>query len=268
MRPSLIVKTGVALLAVALPVNAGQIPVDALPLPNRVMNADVVVFGKVTAIEDKTVAGPNKREYQIAVITVSDALRAPKDAKTIRLGFVVIPPNVRINPQPFQAAVGMEGYFFLRNEGDFYVANGGLGFVSKQSANFEKDSALIKRSAKIMEAPNNFLKAESAEDRFIAAAMLLNQYRGRRSIDAKTEPIDADQSKLILKALATAEWPTAADYTKLNPRWVIARLGLTDKDGWNPPVKDQKAFADYSQKWLTDHAETYRIQKFVVEKGK
>ena len=68
-----------AFLALVLPARAGTLPADALPFPNRVATADVVVAGKVTALEDKTVmAAPfpgarNKVEYRIAVVTIGDA---------------------------------------------------------------------------------------------------------------------------------------------------------------------------------------------------
>jgi hypothetical protein len=275
MRRSSLKLAFLAFLGLALPGRAGTLPADALPLPNRVATADVVVAGKVTSIEDKTVmAAPfpgarNKVEYKIAVVTISDALMAPKDAKTIRLGFVPIPPMVLINPPPFQATVGQEGCFFLTKnpDGDFYTASGGLSFLNKNNPNFEKDLALIKRCCKILQEPDTALKAKNAEERFLAAGMLLAKYRTRRTSAAKTEPIDADQSKRILEALAAADWTPTNDFMKLSPVMVLGRLPLTGKDGWMPP-REPKAYADYAQKWLKEHAEIYRIEKFVTEKDK
>ncbi len=271
----LIHTAGLLLLALALPGRAGTLPADALPLPNRVATADLVVTGKVTAIEDKTVlAAPfpgakNKTEYLIAVVTIGDALIAPKEAKTIRLGFVPIPPMVAISPAPFQATVGQEGCFFLtkNGDGDFYLASGQLSFIDKKSPNFEKDVALIKRCTKILQDPDAALKGKSEEERFLAAGMLLAQYRTRKTAAAKTEPIDAEQSKLILQALASTDWTPTNDFMQLSPRMVLGRLPLTDKDGWTPP-RDAKAYAAYAQNWLKEHAEGYRIQKFATEKNK
>ena len=169
---------GLAFFILALPTRAGTIAADALPLPNRVATADAVVVGKVTAIEGKTVkAAPfpgagNQIEFHIAVVTVSDALRAPKGATKIRLGFVPIPPGVAISPPPFQPAVGEEGCFFLTKQGaaDVLLAPSPLNFLNKKNANFDKDIALIKRCTKILEDPNAALKGKSAEDRFLAAA--------------------------------------------------------------------------------------------------
>jgi hypothetical protein len=272
--------TGLAMLAAALVSQAGTLPADALPLPNRMGTADVVVLGKVTAIADKTVmAAPfpgakNKIEYKIADVTINEVLKTQPGSKValggtpVRLAFVVLPKGVAIRPAPFQAQVGMEGVFFLtKHETGFYLAPGGLNFLNKNNQGFDKDLALLKRCAKIIKAPDTALKAKDAEERFLAAAMLLAKYRMRRSSNDKTEPIKAEQSKLILKALASADWTPSKDFTKLSPRMVLFKLPLTKKDGWEPPAgNDAKAFAAYAQKWLNDHADTYRIEKFVAKK--
>ncbi len=277
LRCKLILNTGLAglaFIAVALIVRAGTLPADALPLPNRLATADVVVVGKVTAIADKTETvaplpgAKNKVEYKIAEVKITAALMAPKGMTTIRLGYVPIPMGVAINPPPFQPMVGMEGVFFLTKHGvgGFYLAPGGLNFLNKKNPNFDKDMALLQRSAKILQAPDAALKAKNAEDRFLAAAMLLAQYRTRKSPKDTSEPIDAGQSKLILQALAAADWTPTTDFTKLSPRMVLYRLPLTKKDGWEPPSpNDAQALAAYAQKWLNDHADSYRIQKFVAK---
>jgi hypothetical protein len=189
---------------------------------------------------------------------------------TIRLGYVPIPFGVAISPPPFQPVVGMEGCFFLTKHGvgGFYLAPGGLNFLNKKNPSFDKDIVLLKRCVKILQEPNAALKAKNAEERFLAAAMLLAQYRTRKSPKDQTEPIDAEQSKLILKALASADWTPTTDLMKLSPRLVLYRLPLTKKDGWEPPAaNDAKALAAYAQKWLNDHADTYRIQRFVAKKS-
>jgi len=279
MRVHLICRAGIvglAAIAVALAVQAGTLPADALPLPNRLATANTVVVGKVASIEDKTETvepfpgAKNKVTYKIAVVKISDGLMGPKGMATIRLGFVPTPINVVINPPPFQPKVDMEGCFFLSKHGvgDFYVAPGGLNFLNKNNPNFDKDVVLLKRCAKILKAPDPALKAKNAEDRFLAAAMLLAKYRMRTSPNDKSEPINAEQSKLILQAIAGADWTPTNDFMKLSPRMVLFKLPLTKKDGWNPPAgTDAKAFAAYAQKWLKDNANTYRIEKFVAKKS-
>jgi hypothetical protein len=264
---------GLSYLILALPGRAGTLPADALPIPNRLAAADIVVVGKVMAFEDKTVqAAPfpgatNKTEYKIAVITISDALKAPKGVTTLRLGIVPIPPGVAISPPPFQPNVGLEGCFFLTKHGtaDFQVAPSPLNFLDKKNPNFDKDLALIKRCTRILEDPNVALKAKDAEDRFLAAGMLVARYRTRRSAKDRTEPIEAEQSKLILEALAAADWTPATDFTKLSPIMVLHRLNLTAKDGFAPTKNTPAAYAAYAQQWLRDNAATYRIQRFVAD---
>jgi hypothetical protein len=268
-----------AFFAMAMPASPGMVPADALPLPNRVAGAEIVVVGKVTAFEEKTVmvapfpGAKTKTEFKIAVITVSDPLMAPKGTKTIRIGFVPPQPMVVVSPPPFQATIGQEGCFFLtklgEGEGDFFVPRGQLGFLDKKNASFDKDIALVKRCVKILEDPNAALKGKNGEDRFLAAGMLVARYTTRKSPNAKAEPIDAEQSKLILQALAAADWTSAPDMMQLSPLMVLYRLPLTAKDGWTPPSpKNQAAYAAYIQQWLRDHADSYRIQRFVAEKSK
>ena len=256
------------------PAEAGTIAAESLPLPNRVASADVIVLGKVTALEDKTVAAASypgakdKVDFTVAVVTVGEMLTAPKGAKTIRLAFVPTPPMVRISPAPLQPAVGMEGCFFLTKLGevDLLLAPGQLQFIDKNSPTFEKDFALIQRCAKILEDPNAALKGKDAEDRFLAAGMLVAQYRSRKSSNPKVESIDAEQSKLILQALAAADWTPSRNFLTLSPLMVLLRLPLTDKDGWMPPAnREPKEFAAYAQQWVKEHAESYRIQRFVPE---
>ena len=256
-------------------VRAGVIPADALPIPNRVALADAIVAGKVTAIEEKAVTVPpfpgakNVVEYRIAVVTVAESFGTAA-ARTVRVAFVQLKPGIMIRPQPFQASVDLEGCFFLKkHEGtDFFMPSGALPFLNKKSDSFEKDLAAVKRCSALLASANDSLKAKSAEDRFVTAAMLLAQYRTRKTQMAKEEPIDAEQSKLILQALAGADWTQVNDFSRISPLMVLHRLSLTAADGWMPPDrKDAKAYAAYAQKWVGDHAEKYRIRRFVsVEK--
>jgi hypothetical protein len=266
-----------ALLSLALPARAGSIPVEALPLPNRVATADMVIVGKVTGFEDKPVTAAsfpgakNKVVFTIATVTIGDALMAPKGTTTVRLGFIPNPPGVLINPPPFQPTVGLEGCFFLKKHGeaDFLSAHGQLDFIDKKSARFDKDIALIKRCTTILEEPMASLKGKNAEDRFLAAGMLVARYNIRHSPNPTKEPIDAAESKLILQALAAADWSPSTDFTQLSPMMVLQRLPLLPTDGWAPPARtDPKEYTAYAQKWVTDHADSYRIQRFVAEKGK
>src|SRR5262245_55126910 len=261
--------------------------IAAAPIPDRVTMADIIVVGKVTAIEEKTVmakrfAGDaNKTEHKVALIQISDNLKGPKGLTTVRLGFVPPPPPPP-PPKPgdpillrkpfrgFNPTVGQEACFFLSKnfEGDFHVLTMYFDVIDKKTTTFDKDVDMIKRCSKLLDDPTAALKSKDAEERLIAASMLVTRYRTPKpgsQPQPKTEPIGAEESKLILQALATADWSKREAITQLSPQMVINRIGMTAKDGWTPPqFKDYvKEFPAYAQKWLREHQETYRIERFV-----
>jgi hypothetical protein len=262
------------------------------PIPDRVATADMVVVGKITSIEDKTVkasqypGAPNKAEYKIAMIQIETLLKGPKGLTHVRLGFVPPPPPPPPQPQPkpgqpvllvkpgnrfpqLNHTVGQEACFFLTKhaEGDFMIAPMYFSVVEKKSANFDKDIAVVKRCTKLLEDPKAGLQSKDADERLTTAALLLSSYRARKNNNPnpKTEPIDAAESALILKAIAEGDWSKQFNFQEVSPQTVFNRLNLTAKDGWNPPqFKDyQKEFPAAAQKWLKENAQTYRIQKFV-----
>ena len=95
--------SALAFFALSVPSRAGTIAADALPLPNRVATADMVVVGRVTAFENQNVTvapfpgAKNKVEFKIAAVTITAALVAAKEAKTVRLGYVPIPAGVAVS---------------------------------------------------------------------------------------------------------------------------------------------------------------------------
>lgn len=66
------------------------------PIPDRVAAADIVIVGKITAIEDKTVMArqqanaKEKTEFKVALVQVAEPLKGAKGLTIVRLGF--IPP--------------------------------------------------------------------------------------------------------------------------------------------------------------------------------
>jgi hypothetical protein len=272
------------LLVFASPVRA--LIVAPAPVPDRVALADLVVVGKITAIEQKTVkAGrypgdPNKTEYHIALIQVNDLLKGPKGLTIVRLGFVPPPPAPAPKPgivvsgggnrfPNLNHTVGQEACFFLSRhfEGDFHVAPMYYEVVEKKAPSFATDMQMVKRCAGLLDDPIAGLKSKGAEDRLMTAAMLLTRYRTppRGKPNPRTEPIDAQESRLILQAILSADWSKPPTPTELTPQMVIGRLNLTAKDGWAPPrfKNYQTEFPPYAQRWLRDNLDQYRIQRFV-----
>jgi hypothetical protein len=109
--------------------------------------------------------------------------------------------------------------------------------------------------------PKKALGSKDAMERMFTASMLIHGYRTPRAVYAgepRTEPIEADLSKLILETLAAADWNTPS--AAVGPYGSFIRLGLTDKDGWTQP-NDFKEFVPAARKWLREHADSYRIRR-------
>lgn len=278
-------------LALIVPSAAFALVVAPQPLANRMAQADTVVVGRVVGLEPQDVkaapfaGSPQNVDYRIAIVQIKDALRGVKSGtKTIRVGFQ--PPPMPVNPgvgggiriRPpirrfnVQLQMGNEGLFLLTKHPveNFYTIPM-YGFVSSQNnANFEKEVGSIKKLTTIMAEPQKALKSKDREERYLAAAMLVTKYRTNRPAPGgpKQEPIDAAESKLILKVLADdANWdaPRRFDSPTPNPTQIFYQLGITAKDGWMQPrgARNQKDITDAMRTWLRENAERYRIQRFV-----
>lgn len=273
-----------AVLTTALPAKA--LVVAPNPLPVRMVNADLVVVGKVTAIEDKGVMArfapgvQDKREYRVAVVEIQDTLKGTKGLTKVRVGFLAPPPPVRpggpiISPggrfrQP-SLTVGQEACLFLTPhfEETFFLMPGLYDAVNKQNnPNYDKEVGLLKRAGKLLDDPKASLKAKDPEDRLMTVAMLLTQYRtpkGNVGPKPRMEPVDAELSKLILEALADADWTARNPQTQLSAQMYFYQLGVTAKDGWTQP-KVAKEFVPAAKKWLKENSGTFRIQRYATEK--
>lgn len=283
-------------------VSARAVMIAPAPLSQRVAVSDCIVIGKVTSVEEKTVAAPRfpndkeKGEYKVAIIKIEEGFGSAKRLTHIKVGFVPS-PMVQPQPQPLpgpgprptvrpirrvqnvQLVEGQEVCLFLKPHFDanFFIAQNYYDAITKQKDNaepFNKEVAEVKRLSKLLENATTNLESKNADDRFLTAAMLLIRYRTPKMPNPatpKTEPIDAAESKQILLALANADWAppqTPVPFGRqTSPQQVFSRLGLTDKDGWMQP-KDYKQFPEAAAKWLKDHADTYRIQRFVTEEKK
>jgi hypothetical protein len=287
---------GGLLLLTAMPALANTMPAK-MQLPTAVVKADDIAVGKVTSIEPKTILIPPypgstaKIEYAIAVVKIEDSLKGPKGLTHVRVAFEVPPPPPPppmdppgvfvIRPAPFvkkTLAVGNEGCFLLRTQGDetFYrfVDPSYNDFLVKGDRDYEKKVTFVKHSLELLSDPDKGLKSKEAADRLLTAYLLLNRFQAAWGPKAKTEPIDAAQSKLILEAIAGADWTqpdTQGDEVK--PLRVFHFLRLTAKDGWNAPqqgpMQDVRIYLKEvdaaAQKWLKDNSATYRIQQWVPE---
>jgi hypothetical protein len=273
----------VVLLEAVAPVAAGvQLP--DTPLAERMALADCVIVGRVLSLEEEPalayplvkVPGAPKVAYRVAMVRVDTPILGLATQKEVRVGFIHVPTDERpvaIPSSSTQAKLvaGQEGCFFLHKhpEESFYVAQKAWDVLDKDKVKeFGKVVAQAKRCARLKEDPDAGLRSKDAEDRLLAAALLIYRYRTVAWASGgppRTEPIDAERSRLILTALA--EGPLA-DKTAAVPRLrLFYRLGLTAKDGWKPPrsLKEVPAAADA---WLRENAVTYRIERYVPPEAK
>jgi hypothetical protein len=252
-------------------------------VPQRVALSDLTIVGKVIKFSDKGVIRPRwpgdteKVHYQVAIVKVSEGLLAGPDVKEVRVGFVPPPaPGARIvGPMlpgsTLQLGVDQEGIFFLTKEAgtDFYAPAPLGGFVDKTTREFESGLPEARKAGKLLSNPKANLTASNATDRVMTASLLVHRYRTRRGFNPaqKTEPIDAEESRLMLKALAGADWsaehpdPGLPLIWAANPHLLIMNLGANEKDGWKPPAGFDVTAA--ATRWLADNTEKFRVRRYV-----
>jgi hypothetical protein len=255
------------------------VPRTAASIPERVALADLVVLGKVTKIEDELVRGwpvpripgvENMVSYRIVAVTVESALVGPKNQTQFRVGYV--PPGPGVKPRGLileQLALNFEGCFFLRKhpQEPFFIAQDASAVLDKaQAKTFEKNLVQVKRCARLLGDLDAGLRAKEMDDRLLAAALALFRYRTPLVVyvgKPRTEAIDAEQSRLILAALAEADWKDVNNPSPTAPFRLFLRLGLTAEDGWKPP-NNLRAVGDAARQWLLDYGSTYRIRRYAA----
>jgi len=274
---------------------------------NRFTASDAIVVGRVVAFEPMDVQTPPvanqpNANYRIAIVQVTETIHGiKKDTQTIRVGFVapangdpnvgggaignvqILPAiqpggGIAIGRRPFiggsiQLQMGQDGIFKLNKhfKENFYVAPNYTSFVNRQNnAGFDNEVRAAKQLSKVMGNPVAALKAEDAQERVLAAAILVNKYRNPNNMTGtamKQEPIDAEESKLILKAIAQSDWSINrnSDALPFGPE-MFGQLGVSQKDGYSPMnVRNQQDIYKAMQTWLNDNTDKYRIQKFVAD---
>lgn len=285
----------VAVLLVPTSVEAKVVAISYTPL-QKLVRADTVVVGKVTAFEKDTVdATPSpgvkdKHVYKIAIIKIESGLLGDANATHVKVGFIPPPPDqeesLASGPgrlrqtgfEPVYLTKDMEGLFFLtkHHSGEFYIINTTLAPTDNTMIEYKDHIALAKRGGAVLTDPMKSLKAEKAADRLFAAVVLVSKYKAypERESEVTTAKVSAEESKLVLQAIAEGDWhgvPT--DRYAPNAYQTFNMLGLTDKDGWQYPVvkPDEDLFGKTKEaftKWLSGPGKNYQITKYAVkEKG-
>jgi hypothetical protein len=253
----------------------GALPSEMNLVYDRVQRfaaADVIVVGKVTAHEQKTVRArlfptqDKEYDWHLARVKVSQVLLGSQGLSELRVGMpgpLTLKKPLKDGGKPRFGGptlphsypdtldVGKEAIIYVRKHfaEDFYIlAPSGPRVVSKKAfpTFFAKDVAMVKRLAKLAGDPMKGLKAKKKEDRMLTTALLLLRYRQTRARtwnpNPKTEPVDAAQSKLIMSTLAEADWFPRPAAQQINPNELFLLLGPTEKDGFKMPPRTAKDF--------------------------
>jgi hypothetical protein len=253
------------------------------PGPVRIVQSDAVFVGKVIAIEPQDVDAkpfPGAKEtvkYRIAVVSVSQAVKGMKDEKMVRVGFV--PPVPRKPGLPIssgslrntQLQIGQEGLFMINkhSDGKFYQAPQFGYFVSAQDKSFTEEVNTAKKVVTVMANPLASLKSKDYEERLLAASIQISKHRTQKPpFRNQQEPIDAEESKLILDTLMANKWQPGR-FGQTNGYQLFLQLGVGPQDGWKGPnqIKDIDEVRVAFQGWLKDNP-NYRIKRFVSASDK
>jgi hypothetical protein len=266
-----------ALMLVPVPWAGAVIMATPAALSKRVADADAIVVGRIAGFEEKEIsvlASPRASEkvrFRVAIIEVTEHVKGAKGVKgekKLRLGFAA-PPESRpdsglsIRPKPrfgTSFKLGQQGLFFLTKHyrEPFFMAPRYYDFLSGEDASFAQDVALLRYAAKAGTRLSAGLESKDPQEKFFAAALLLDRYRTFRGGSGKTEFIDAGESERILTVLAEADWKMES---RITPWALFCQLGLSAQDGWQAPANRKSAQERYraARTWLRDHASTYRI---------
>ena len=279
----------VAVLAVAVvvpPAEAKRAIIIYTPL-QKLAHADVVLVGKVTALEkDDVLVAPfagatDKVSFKVAVVKVENGLVGAANVTHVKVGF--IPPPAAAPPgrplpgrggsQSVNLTEGTEALFYLtkHHSGEFYTINPITPPIESNANGYKDELALTKKGAAALADPAKALKADKADDRFLAAVVLVTKFRtypndGR---EVETVTVPADESRRVLAALAAGNWKP--DGNAVNAYQVFSMLGLTAQDGWKQPmVKPGEDFIAKTREaftaWLAGPGKDYQIKKIVPKK--
>jgi hypothetical protein len=273
MRLSLRATAGAAVAVAAVALVAAPAPALMIAMRSpaqRAITADVVVVGKVTAIEKDLVDAPSPyagakdtQKYKIAVVKIGTGLVGADKMTEIKVGVFQPPkpdPNVKppvgggpvspvVRPPRGPAAAvelkeGQELLLFVSKHpsADFYIFTGMSPPVDLKDEQGKKDLEAVKKVTAVLTDPMKGLKSDKAEVRAETAAVVITKYRSYPDFGGEVDQVavPADESKLLLKGLTDADWSNQGLRPGVgntpNALQAFYSLGLTPKDGWVPPA--------------------------------
>lgn len=267
---------GVGLLAAAVPVLACR---GEMPPPRPVLAAtqsDAVLVGTVVDIDEQpTSAKPHpdavdEATYSVATVRIDRPLFGVKNLTHVR---VAVPfGSLDRAGAPFRQ--DGQFLFFLQKHSvaQFLLPS---NYHQPLDLNIPGANSVLHRvtvATNAMNDPMKALSAKDSDDRVIAAMALAHWYRrvppNTNGTDRVARP--AEESKLLLAALAEGAWSAERRYDETNPYSVILGMGL-ENDGFKLPGNTngeevgeatKKAFV----KWLADSGEKAVVRQIVAKK--
>jgi hypothetical protein len=227
-----------------------------------------VIVGKLINYDEKTVhalpqpGAQAKQEFAMAVLEIGKAIKGAEGLTHIRIALDMTQ----------NLPLGKEACFFLNPhfEEAFCVLPRRFGLPDYKENNpvFDKVVQQYELWGRLLKDPLEGLNSENADERFLTAALLVTQHRtfrpGFHAQNRKMEPIDATQSKLILLALANADWSKVILDNTVSAQSLFAQLAPGAQDGWNASVgHDPKSYEVAVKKWLKESADSFRIKTFI-----
>jgi hypothetical protein len=264
--------------------------------------AQIVVIGKVTDLEPdlamvEASPGSEKVAHMVANVRIDESLLGIKGLTHIRIGFVPSARMVMSDDAQFKARLngvrswfggmnltaGQEACFFLQKHptADFYVLMQYAYPLDKGDLGYDTDIKAVRNILKAFEKPVEALRAKDAGERQLAACALVMRYRTQTNravpvfeqvVPVVNEPIPAEESKLILKALGEMKWgeqPFDVNGT-FSLQSAFSQLGIGANDGWQQPQQKENedfnaAMSEALTKWFSANADKYRVQRLAFK---
>ncbi len=230
---------------------AKRVAIRIVPTATRAVTADAVVVGKVTSVEPDTVdaapaPGAEKVAHKVAVIKVDSAISGAKGLTHVKVGFPAAAGGEVPGGRPGRGGFGpialtadQEGCFFLTKHptAGFYVIHAGYTPLDAKADTYKAELESVTKAAAVAADPAKALKADKADDRFTAAAVLVSKYRTYPQGAAEVEnvKVPAEVSKAIIDALvATDDWGAVEPVTGQTASGLAQILAIGPDEGFRP----------------------------------
>lgn len=247
------------------------------PVSIRVIQAEVVLAGKVTGVDEKTVtatldkANPQKVEYRVFTLKIEQGIKGTKGLTHLKVAIPTplaqpVLPRPRPGPMgPITLEKGQEVLMFLQlhHSESFLVPATLQPIVDKRTPTYKNDLEMTVKLGKLLDDPSVGLKSKDDEERYLTAALLVTKYRTPPAGAYKEAELTAEESKSIMQGLLAGKWDVQTGRADgFAPMQVFMMLN-PQQAGWVPP-KDFQLQGASMKKWLSDNVEKVRIKRFVL----